>query len=211
MSAFIVIEGLDGAGTTTQSQRLADSLREDGEAVLTREPSDGPIGTLIRHMLSMRVVAPSRGAFEPVNRESLALLFAADRLDHVHVTIEPALARGAWAISDRYYHSSLAYQGDIDASEEFDFAWVRTLNERARTPDLTFFLEAPVELCLERMSNRSTRDIYESREKLTRLAARYDQVMSALEKSGEPIVRLDAHESIESIHASILERVRRLG
>lgn len=209
MSAFIVIEGLDGAGTTTQSRRLVEALRENAEAVLSREPSDGPIGTLIRQMLSMRVVAPTHDGFKPVNRESLALLFAADRLDHVDSLIEPALERGAYVISDRYYHSSLAYQGDIDESDDFDFEWVRTLNERARVPDLTVFLEAPVELCLERMAERATRDIYESRQKLERLAARYDQVMSAL-ADHEHIVRLDASESIESLHATILEHVRNL-
>ncbi len=209
MSAFIVIEGLDGAGTTTQSSMLVDALQADAGAVLTREPSDGPIGVLIRQMLSMRVVAPDRDGYKAINRESLALLFAADRLDHIDSLIEPALERGAWVVSDRYYHSSLAYQGDIDESDEFDFDWVQTLNERARRPDVTFFLEAPVEVCLERMSARATRDIYESREKLERLARRYDQIMDTLEDH-EPIVRLDARQSIESLHQKILAHVRKL-
>jgi len=208
MSKFIVIEGLDGAGTTTQSSLLAAALSQ--ETVLTREPSDGPIGTLIRHMLSIRVVADAGRGPVPINRESLALLFAADRLDHVHVTIEPALARGAWVISDRYYHSSLAYQGDVDESDDFDFAWVRTLNERARRPDLTIFLEAPVAVCMQRMSERASRDIYESEEKLGRLTRRYDEVMRVLDENGEAIVRLDASLGIDKLHKSILSHVQAL-
>lgn len=205
MSAFVVIEGLDGAGTTTQSTLLTEALQNDGSrAVLTREPSDGPIGTLIRQMLSRRVVAPVDGVDEAINRESLALLFAADRLDHLHVTIEPSLRDGAFVISDRYYASSLAYQGDVDESDAFDFEWVRTLNSRARQPDLTIFLEADVDLCLSRMASRRSRDIYESRAKLERLARRYDQVMATLGEAGEHIVRLDASEDIAGLHRAIL-------
>lgn len=194
MSQFIVIEGLDGAGTTTQSGLLVERLQAAGQpAVLTREPSDGPVGVLIRQMLSGRVTTPSvDGAHQSVGREVLALLFAGDRLDHIRAEIEPALAAGKVVVSDRYYHSSFAYQGDVDDSDEMDLEWVRTLNERAKTPDLTIFLEASVDLCLSRMSGRGSRDLYETREKLERLERRYDQVMGALEAEGERIVRLDA-------------------
>lgn len=207
MNAFVVIEGLDGAGTTTQSKLLNAALEEKGHrTLLTREPSDGPIGTLIRQMLSRRIVAPVDGVDETINRESLALLFAADRLDHLHVSIEPALREGAFVVSDRYYASSLVYQGDVDESDTFDIEWVRTLNARARQPDLTIFLEADAELCTQRMAARHSRDIYESRAKLDRLATRYDQVMNELAGDGENVVRLDAKESIESLHQIILTK-----
>lgn len=204
---FVVIEGLDGAGTTTQTALLVERLQDEGQpAISTREPSDGPVGVLIRQMLSKRIVTPSAdGSVQPVGREVLALLFAADRVDHVQAEIEPALASGKAVISDRYYHSSFAYQGDIDASDEFDIDWVRTLNERARRPDVTFFLEASVDLCLSRMSGRGSRDIYETREKLERLERRYDQVMRALEAEGEEIVRLDAGLSKEELATRIFE------
>ena len=207
---FVVIEGLDGAGTTTQAGLLVERLQADGQpAVLTREPSDGPVGVLIRQMLSGRVVTPSvDGPNQSVGREVLALLFAADRLDHIRAEIEPALAAGKVCVSDRYYHSSFAYQGDVDDAEEMDLQWVRTLNERAWTPDLTVFLEASVDLCLSRMSGRGQRDIYETREKLARLERRYDQVMSALENEGEKIVRLDASRSraelSDAIHKAVV-------
>lgn len=205
---FVVIEGLDGAGTTTQSRLLVSRLQAEGaSAILTREPSDGPIGVLIRQMLSMRVVARSGDGFEPINRESLALLFAADRLDHVECEIKPALANNQYVISDRYYHSSYVYQGDVDGSESFDIQWVHTLNERALRPDITFFIEAEVDLCLSRIEKRNQRDIYESHEKLTRLHGRYAQVFRELESTGENIVRLDASASIEDIHETIWQHV----
>lgn len=193
MPPFVVIEGLDGAGTTTQATLLVERLRAEGQpAVLTREPSDGPIGVLIRQMLAGRVVTPTAAGPEPVDRQTLALLFAADRLDHIRAEIEPARQAGRAVVSDRYYHSSFAYQGDVDDSDEMDLDWVRTLNERAKTPELTVFLEAPVDLCLSRLQGRGQRDLYETREKLGRLERRYDQVMAALEAEGERIVRLDA-------------------
>jgi dTMP kinase len=206
---FVVIEGLDGAGTTTQTALLVDRLQAEGQAAIsTREPSDGPVGVLIRQMLSKRIVTPTAdGAVEPVGREVLALLFAADRLDHIAATVAPALAAGKVAVSDRYYHSSFAYQGDIDDSETMDIEWVRTLNERATTPDVTIFLEASVDLCLSRMSGRGSRDIYETRDKLERLERRYDEVMQALEAEGEKIVRLDAGRSMEELAEEIFATV----
>lgn len=194
---FIVIEGLDGAGTTTQTELLCQRLRLGGrEAVSTAEPTGGPIGSMIRQMLSRRIVEPSGN---PINRESLALLFAADRLDHVASLIEPALLRGADVVSDRYFHSSFVYQGDVDDSDHFDIAWVRELNVRARIPDLTVFLDVPVDVSLQRLGERSSRDIYETRDKLTRLERRYEQVMSLLQREGQPIVRLDATRSVDDL------------
>ncbi len=207
---FVVIEGLDGAGTTTQSTRLVSRLQAEGaSAMLTREPSDGPIGVLIRQMLSMRVVARTSDGFAPVNRESLALIVAADRLDHVECQIKPALANNQYVVSDRYYHSSYVYQGDVDGSDSFDIQWVHTLNERALRPDITFFIEADVDLCLSRIEKRTQRDIYESKDKLTRLHGRYAQVFQELESTGENIIRLDASASIEDIHQIIWQHVSR--
>lgn len=205
---FVVIEGLDGAGTTTQSSRLAQRLvREGHAALLTHEPSDGPIGVMIRQMLAMRIVRQAADGPLPIDRESLALLFAADRLDHIESEIRPALKAGSYVVSDRYYHSSFVYQGDVDGSDHFDIGWVRTLNERALKPDITFFVEADVELCLSRIEQRATRDIYESRDKLERLHTRYAQVFAELEAAGENIVRLDASRPIDALHEAIWHHV----
>src|SRR5262249_6595884 len=120
---FIVIEGIDGAGTTTQTHLLTEWLRQRGRpAHATREPSDRPVRRVLREILG--------GAHAPVDGSTMALLFAADRMDHLAREIEPALARGAVVVSDRYYHSSLAYQ-----AEESEQGFVEMLNQRARRPD----------------------------------------------------------------------------
>ena len=186
---FIVIEGIDGAGTTTQSALLHDFLQAQGRpALCTNEPSGGRIGTLIRELIAMRADA------QPADRETLALLFAADRLDHLKNEVEPALEAGQIVISDRYYHSSFAYQGDPAGgdADALDLRWVRTLNERARAPDLTVYLHAPVALCLERLGERAAHDIFETREHLTLMEQRYAQIMERLGAEGQRIVRLDA-------------------
>src|SRR5690554_6332271 len=206
---FVMIEGLDGAGTTTQTAALAERLQGEGWGVSTScEPSQGPIGTLIRQMLTGRVVVPDASGGRPVGRETLALLFAADRLDHIEAQVEPALEAGRVAISDRYYHSSLVYQGDIDGEERVDYGWVRELNSRARVPDVTIFLEASVEVCVSRLAGRGSRDLYETREKLGRLERRYDEVMAILGAEGQRIVRLDAELGREELAEAIWGVVR---
>lgn len=201
----MVIEGLDGAGTTTQAQRVADALLARGQAVnLSCEPTEGPIGTMIRQMISLEIGVGQGQEKRAVGRETLALLFAADRLYHLEAIIEPALKRGEVVISDRYYHSSLVYQGDVDGEDRVDYEWVRQLNSRARTPDLTIFLQADVELSLKRMAHRRSFDIFESRQKLTRLQERYEEVMDFLTAEGQQILRLDAARSVEELTDQIL-------
>lgn len=208
---FIVVEGLDGAGTTTQCERLVERLRADDVPVLaTREPSDGPIGALIRQILSGRVAVPvDEDSMRSVDGDALALLFAADRLDHVDAEIEPALASGRVVVSDRYYHSSFAYQGEGD-EEEFETDWVRTLNERAVPPDLTVFLRAPARVCLKRLAVRGRRERFENAEDLERLEARYERVVQELREEGQTIETLDATRPPELVHRDLYALVRDL-
>src|SRR5205823_7267154 len=110
-------------------------------AHLTREPSDGPIGRLIREMLTGgHAIAGQR-----LSQGTFGLLFAADRLDHLQREVEPGLAAGATVISDRWYHSSLAYQGT-----GADRDWIAQLNSRARRPDVTVFLKVRPEIAAQR-------------------------------------------------------------
>lgn len=143
---FIVLEGIDGSGTTLQCGALCAALRERGHQVLeTREPSGGSIGRLVRESLAMRA--------DPLDPQALALLFAADRLDHVAREVEPALAAGTHVICDRYLLSSWAYQA-LDAP----LAWVKAINGQAPWPDLTLWLDVPVEIALSRVAAREQQD-----------------------------------------------------
>lgn len=206
---FVVIEGLDGAGTTTQAKLLAARFTDRGHFVtVTAEPSTGPVGVMLRDMLAKRITAHDGGA---VDRETLALLFAADRVHHCRNEIEPALSQSGVVISDRYYHSSFVYQGDVDNSDHFDCDWVRSLNARALRPDVTMFVEVPVDVALARLGDRGQFDIYETREKLTRLAERYRQVVDILRNEGEEIVTIDGTQSIEAVHVDIVAAVDRVG
>lgn len=191
---FIAIEGLDGAGTTTQTERLVAWLRSEGhEVVSTREPSDGPIGVQIRQVLRKRIVLPDGDRLSP---DTIALLFAADRVDHVISEIEPALDRGAWVVTDRYVHSSIAYQGS-----ECDASWVHQINRHARAADLVVFVDVPVEICLQRVGSRGrTVEIYEKEATLREVAAAYEE---AFRLRPERVVRVDGTASPEQVHDAI--------
>ena len=202
---FVVLEGIDGAGTTTQATMLAQWFRAQGRTVhTTAEPSEGPIGKLARAML-----AGDLRSFdgEPIDRETFALVFAADRRHHCHNEIEPALADGAVVISDRYVHSSYVYQGDVDGDDHFDIDWVRVINERSTAADITFFVEVPVEVSLSRLGDRAQHDIYETKEKLERLALRYRQVVKTLQSEGHAIQTIDGTLSPDDVHAAIVEKI----
>lgn len=201
---LIVLEGIDGAGTTTQARRLVEALTAAGKpARLTREPSDGPIGVLIRQVLTGRVVArPGHGAPMPMDGASVALLFAADRLDHIHSEIQPLLERGTHVISDRYVLSSLAYQ-----SLDNDLEWVMAINEKARTPDLTVFLDVPEDRAMER--RKATRDLEERFEAmdLQRRVAESYRTLAAEGRSLGEIVTLDGTAGVDDVARAIWESV----
>lgn len=134
---FIVLEGIDGSGTTTHSHKLAEWIkRKNYEVVVTAEPTDSPIGKLIRSYLLSCGGSP----------EVHALLFAADRAEHTQRVIEPLVKRGTIVISDRYVESSIVYQ----AAEGLDIGWIESINKFAVEPDLTIFLDVDPEVALAR-------------------------------------------------------------
>ncbi len=137
---FIALEGIDGSGTTSQLRALASALSTDGhEVVTTCEPTGNRIGKLIRQALADDTLDPA----------ALALLFAADRVDHLATDIQPALARGAIVVCDRYLMSSLVYQ-----TLHCELAWVREINRFAQLPDLYLCIELPVEVAFARVQRR---------------------------------------------------------
>jgi dTMP kinase len=202
---FIVLEGLDGAGTTTQAQAIAKVFRAEGrEVVVTAEPSTGPIGTLIRQTLTGRLGLP--GHEGPLTAETLALLFAADRVDHLAAEIEPALARGALVLSDRYLLSSLAYQG-----AQVGMAWVAALNQAARRPDLTLFVTVDVKTAAKRRGVRGGREeLYESDAVQRRTAAQYQKAIALRRRAREQIVTLDGGQTIDEVTRAAVAQIRAL-
>jgi dTMP kinase len=193
---LIVLEGLDGAGTTTQVKRLVEDLRAAGrDAHATREPSDGPIGRLIREMLTGGHAIPG----QRIAQSTFGALFAADRLDHLQREVEPRLAAGAIVVSDRWYHSSLAYQGT-----GADRDWIATLNARARRPDLTIFLEVRPHVAAERrLAAGRVQELFEDLRMQEEVAAGYAATIAELRAAGERIEILDGEAGLDAVAAAI--------
>ena len=205
---FVVLEGIDGAGTTTQTALLAARVRKAGRAVRsTREPSDGPVGSLIRQVLSGRVVTP--GGRAP-GWATMALLFAADRIDHVEAEIDPFLGSGGDVISDRYDASSLAYQSVVSgraATEAVD--WIRVLNKQALRPDLTIVIDLPPDLAAVRRESRGeAAQLYEQHEVQRALAAFYSELDKHM--PNDRIVIVNGQGSIAEVEARVYEAFKTL-
>ncbi|MCP4500947.1 MAG: dTMP kinase [Deltaproteobacteria bacterium] len=189
---FIVLEGSDGAGTTTQAAALKAVLEERGhKALVTCEPSTGWIGKRIREEL--RGAPPSEDGYK-----TLALLFAADRLHHVATEIQPALEEGVHVLCDRYLLSSLVYQG-LHVDED----WVRALNREAQKPDVTFVLDVGVETSLARQKARGAqKEIYDDTDSLTRIQDRYLKYASDVDA-----VLVDGEREPRIITKNLLEQL----
>ena len=172
---FVVLEGIDGCGSTTQAKILATAIENRGAGVLvTCEPSTGPIGALIRQALQRRIPAADASGPHHFDWSTMALLFAADRMDHLTTTVLPALASGSVVISDRYDLSSLAYQSVTARDGADPIPWIRELNAQARRPDLTIVIDVPAEVAEERRRARGgVEEMFEARELQARLATVY--------------------------------------
>jgi dTMP kinase len=197
---FIVLEGIDGSGTTTQLDRLADHLVVRGRrAHATREPSTGPVGRLLREILLGGHRLPD-GA--PADGRAMALLFAADRRDHLRREIEPALAAGTDVVCDRYLLSSLAYQG-----EEAEREWVAELAREVRPPDLTLLLDLPVAVAAaRRRAAGRAEERYDADAVQERVAASYRALVT-----GDPrAITIDASASIDDVTHAIVAALERL-
>jgi dTMP kinase len=190
---FIVFEGIDGSGTTTQAQRAAEWLRGQGLTVVeTSEPTSGAVGKLIRQALSRKM--PGREG-EELSPEMFALLFATDRMDHANGKIVPALKRGDWVISDRCYLSSFAYQ-----SVGCDLEWVRVINRYVHYADLTLLLDVDAQVAFDRFAGkRETQEVFESVERMTAIRERYLEIAENLRFEGDRIVNIDAAQSADAV------------
>ena len=197
---FVVLEGIDGAGSTTQCARYGSHLRGERRLVhITREPSTGPVGSLLRLILTRRIALPA-----DKQAEAMALLFAADRLDHVASEIEPYLRDGYVVISDRYDLSSLAYQsitaaaGDAAASVE----WIRALNRHARRPDVTVVLDVSPDVAEQRRRARGgAAEIFEETELQRRLAEAYRHAEAFV--PGDRLIHVNGDGDEDAVAAAV--------
>ncbi len=198
LKKFIVIEGLDGAGTTTQLKLLAKQFdRESLPCFATCEPTDGPIGRCIRALIKET---------EHAKPNTLALLFAADRNEHVFnpdTGILSKLEKGFTVISDRYLFSSLAYQ-----SVECGYDYVFALNRDFPLPEQLLFIDIPVEVGLSRIEHRSTKEIFEKKSFLEAVHTQYKKILEQYSDSGMAIRVIDGTASPEHIHASLWEYIQ---
>lgn len=204
--SFVVIEGIDGVGKSTVARLVVEALKANGHpAHLTSEPSKGPIGAFLRKLLSGEVEPPP--SFEGYRAGpalvSLPHLFAADRLEHIAFEVEPRLRRGEIVVSDRYYHSSLAYQ-----SLAAEVSYILTLNERAKRPDVTFILTAPHDvITARRVARAGSKEIYDDADLQLRLASAYQALPKLL--PDERIELIDASSTPERVAQEIVGRLGR--
>lgn len=189
---FLVIEGIDGAGKSTQARLLFEFLKEKNKNVyLTSEPSDSEIGILIKKFLKGK---------EKISAKALQLLFCADRALHLEREVLPRLKRGAIVICDRYFFSTIAY-GSLEIK---DFKWLISLNKKFLLPDLTFLLKVSPKVAISRMKKeRKFLSLFEKEKKLKAVNQNYLKLAKIFPK----VVVIDGEKSIENVFSKIKEKV----
>ncbi|MBQ3183026.1 MAG: dTMP kinase [Clostridia bacterium] len=199
MSKFIVFEGIDGSGKTTQIKLLHKALAERNIPVhITKEPTDDPMGKQLRKYL---------GGEEKTDLRAIAALFAADRLHHITTEngILDNLARGNVVLCDRYYLSSYAYQ-----SVDCDLDWIMALNREAANiarPDLHIFLDVPAEQSMSRVSSRGETEIFEKLDRQQQIRKNFFDLFDKL-KNKENILIVDGTREPEIIAEEIFNKVK---
>ncbi|ASI99819.1 dTMP kinase [Thermococcus celer] len=200
MGAFIVMEGIDGAGKSTQARLLAKWFEDKGyEVILTKEPTDTAFGKLIRRLV---LTGGKEGIIDGsrISHEAEALLFAADRAEHVAKLIKPSLEAGKIVISDRYFYSSLAYQW----ARGLDLEWLIDLNRFAVRPDIVILLDLPVKESMKRINGRSIKSEFD---KIAELQRRVRENYLKLAERFPEMRIVNALASVEDIHNDIVALV----
>ena len=202
---FIVFEAIDGSGTSTQARLLVEYLyANDQKAKLTSEPSEGPIGHLIRELFKGRVTF---GGSQQHFDRMMAHLFAADRHDHLYNSIDGVTIalQTHHVISTRYFYSSLAYH----CSNKDDFNFVHAINKDFPAPDAIVYVDIDVESAIQRMSTRFTKDKYEKENKLRCVKANYEHMFTNI--FNDIVVRVDGLQSPLKVHEEIVSKLKHKG
>lgn len=197
---FVVFEGLDGAGTSTQMVKLRAWLSsQDIFAELTKEPSNGPLGAMIRQVIEERV------SMDPISR---ALAFACDRMDHISNNIngiQKSLDRGHWVLCDRYVLSNLAYQ----SAEDINIDWLLSINSFAIDPDVTIFIDTSTENCVERIDRRSSHmELFHDGNKLEKALFHYRRAMSYKRFTGH-LIEVNGNNYEEEVFSELIAEFKK--
>jgi len=195
-SKFIVFEGIDGSGKSTISQMLYEKMREvDADVYRTFEPTDSPIGSVIKNILNKRIVSDDK---------TIAALFLADRLDHILNPVTGMmqyLEKGTHVISDRYYYSSYAYHVPMLSMD-----WVINANKACADilrPDVVFYLKISAKESMRRINaSRKFTDLFETHEKMEKVIVNYNE---AIEREGKKdnVIIIDGHQSVAAIFTEV--------
>lgn len=194
---FIVFEGTDGSGKSTQMKLLGKYLEEKGEeCFLTHEPTDSPFGELLRACMSGRVDS---------NEHTIAALFAADRLDHIANPASGILSKlnaGTTVLCDRYYFSSFAYNGGFVPLE-----WVIELNKPAMEmlrPDLVVYIDVPIEESMKRILRRGETERYETQERQRKIRDNFFSAFERFKEENVKIVKSEEDKFLTQKHIRVL-------
>lgn len=200
---FIAVEGIEGAGKSTHMNFIVNYLRAGGhEVVATREPGGTAVGEKIREV----VLGPSDGEMSP---EAETLLMFAARAQHLAEVIEPALASGAWIVSDRFTEATYAYQGGGRGMPFSRIAALEEWTQGALRPDLTLLLDVSPEVGLERVGKRGKEDRFDSEAQEFFENVRNVYLRRAAQQSGRFVV-IDAEQSIEQVKKSLSDILDRI-
>ncbi|MEL7020601.1 MAG: dTMP kinase [Bacteroidota bacterium] len=198
---FIVLEGVDGSGKSTQSAILRQRIQDAGHRVhATFEPTNGPIGSVLRNILTHRIEA---------DEKTIAALFLADRLDHIQNKqngLLHQLNQGIHVVCDRYYFSSYAYH-----STHIDMEWViqsNALCAELLRPDLNIYIDIQPQTSMERIAQgRTSKDLFENLERITKVHAGYSTAFERLQNE-EHIIKLDGEREVAAIADDIWQQTK---
>jgi len=202
ISNFVVFEGLDGSGTSTQlgllEQKLASLAPHSPFFTATFEPTDGAIGKLIRSVLKKELI---------LRPDTLARLFAADRNEHLYAFggIIECCKRGKLVICDRYTLSSLVYQG-IECGIELP----RSLNEAFPAPELLLFFDIDPDIARQRMAERPSLEIFEHIEFQKKVRQQYHALFDEYRKAGVRLEIIDASQSVEKVAEDVWKEIAKM-
>ena len=200
LPGFVVLEGLDGAGTTTQLQLIESKSQEKSLKVWTTfEPTQGPIGKLIKDIL--------RGEMS-VEPKTLAYLFAADRREHLYMKktgITAKCSKGYTVVSDRYLFSSLAYQ-----SVECGFDFVFHANLEFPLPEHCIYIDVPPDICAKRLAERGVKELFDAQQMQEQVRGFYEKSFVTFDNSGMKFHRIDGSTSINEVFKNVWSIMKEL-